>query len=212
MQRAVIYIARPWINRSIEKHLGGSYSADAIGQLIWNGWWSYNQLRKDVSRESTAGARIMVELAVVSEAFYLELLKHENSKENAIDQFNLIAWDIYERMGRLAWWITGFGSKNEFDHLRKSIMAFRSFPFGSPSYLWKDLPAEKGTVAFNCERCPVANYFKEKDLADFGFSTWCKYDYRMAELWGGKLELTNTIAGGAEVCDFKWTAKQLHLI
>ena len=207
MHRAVLFLARPWINRSIKKHLNVSYSADAIGKLIWNGWWSYGQLRKNAARENTLGARIMVELAVVSEAFYRELLKHENSKEAAIAKFNLIAWDIYEHMGKLVWWITSFGSKNDYDHLRKSIMAFRSFPFSSPSYLWKDLPAEKGTVAFNCERCPVANYFKEKDLVELGFNTWCKYDYRMAELWGGKLDLTNTIAGGAEVCDFKWITK-----
>lgn len=204
MHRTVIFLVRPWINRSIKKHLGSNYSTDTIGELIWNGWWSYDRLRMDPIKEKTLGARIMVELAVVSEAFFRELLKHENSKEAAIDRFNLIAWDIYERMGRLAWWITGFTAKDDHDHLRKSIMAFRSFPFSSPSYLWKDMPAEKGTVAFNCERCPVANYFKERNMAELGFNTWCKYDYRMAELWGGRLELTNTIAGGAEVCDFKW--------
>ena len=83
MHRAVLFLARPWINRSIKKHLNVSYSADAIGKLIWNGWWSYGQLRKNAARENTLGARIMVELAVVSEAFYRELLKHENSKEAA---------------------------------------------------------------------------------------------------------------------------------
>lgn len=208
MHRFIIIASKPILNRAIRKHLVGRYSALQTKNLVASGWRSYRSLRKAAPRETTFGARIMVELAVVSEAFYLELLRIENDHDKAIELFNKVAWDIYEMMGKTAWSITGIWSNGSHDHLRKAIMAFRKFPFGSPSYKWKDLPGQQNEVRFNCERCPVATYFKGKGLAEVGYSTWCQYDYRMAELWGGKLELTNTIAGGAEVCDFKWTSKQ----
>lgn len=206
MHRVVLLIARPVLNRSIRRFTGNRYSQEQRRSLIQDGWRAYDKLRVHAPIESTVGARIMVELAVLSDAFYHELVKLEGSSEDAIEVFNQIAWDIYQKMGKIAWFLTGIRSNGEYEHLRNSIMAFRRFPFSSPSYGWKDLPGEKNEVVFNCTRCPVANYFKSKGLADLGYNTWCKYDYRLAELWGGKLELTNTIAGGADECDFKWTS------
>lgn len=203
----MVFLAKPWINRTIRKRLSERHSSEFIEELIWNSWWSYDRLRTSIDRETTLGGRIMVELAVLSEAFYTELLRRVRSKNEAIELFNSIAWGVYEMMGRLTWAFTGVGAKGNHDRLRKAIMAFRKFPFSSPSYRWRDIPAKENEVRFNCERCPVAEYFKGRGLADVGYRTWCQYDYRMAELWGGRLELTNTIAGGGDVCDFKWISK-----
>jgi ubiquinone biosynthesis protein len=54
------------------------------------------------------------------------------------------------------------------------------------------------------QRCPVADFFRSEGAADVCAGTWCTQDFALAELWGGALELTGTLAGGAERCDFRF--------
>jgi len=63
-----------------------------------------------------------------------------------------------------------------------------------------------GVAAFNCLKCPVAEYFRSHHLSELCVNTWCKLDYPLARQWGAELERTGTIAGGAPVCDFRWHA------
>lgn len=203
MHRLIIQLFRPFINASAKKALIRHFEKNAARTMLKKAWMEYAILKKEVPLEQNFGARIMVGLAVVSEAFYHQLLR-KAGEQQAYRIFNEIAWNIYSKMGGLAYRLTGFTSKNKYDHLLKATRLFRTFPFSSTSYRWKDLPSEPGVVAFNCERCPVANYFKSRGNAQLGFNTWCQLDFRLAKLWGGTLSLTNTIAGGAEVCDFRW--------
>lgn len=203
MHRLIIRLLRPFINASAKKALMRHFDTNDARLILKNAWVEYAILKTEVPIEQNFGARIMVELAVVSEAFYQQLFLKAGGQQ-AYRIFNEIAWDIYSKMGGVAYRLTGFTSKNKYDHLLKATQLFRTFPFSSPSYRWKDLPSKLGVVAFNCERCPVANYFKSRGNDQLGFNTWCQLDFRLAKLWGGTLSLTNTIAGGAEVCDFRW--------
>jgi ubiquinone biosynthesis protein len=203
MHNLIIKLMKPFINSSAKKVLRQHFDKSTVQVLLKNAWAEYAKLKTEVLPEQNFGARIMVGLAVVSEAFYKQLSGKVEAKE-AYVLFNEIAWEIYSKMGGFTYRLTGLISRNKYDHLLKATQLFRAFPFSSPSYQWKDLPGEPGVVAFNCERCPVANYFKSKGNAALGFNTWCQLDYKLAKLWGGNLKLTNTIAGGAEVCDFRW--------
>lgn len=203
MHHLIIQLLKPFINSSAKKVLRQHFDKKTVQVLLKNAWAEYACLKKEVRPEQNFGARIMVELAVISETFFRQLAE-KMSEQEAYRIFNEIAWGIYSKMGKTAYRLTGLTSKNKYDHLLKATRLFRTFPFSSPSYQWKDLPAEPGVVAFDCERCPVANYFKNSGNAPLGFNTWCQLDYRLANLWGGTLALTNTIAGGAAVCDFKW--------
>ncbi len=203
MHHLIIQLLKPFINASAKKVLMRQFNKNAVRTMLKNAWADYASLKNGVHMEPNFGAKIMVGLAVVSEAFYQQL-SQKTGAQKAYRIFNEIAWDIYSKMGGFTYRLTGMFSKNKYDHLLKATQLFRAFPFSSPSYQWKDLPGEPGVVAFNCERCPVANYFKSRGDAALGFNTWCKLDYKLAKLWGGDLTLTNTIAGGAEVCDFRW--------
>lgn len=207
MHHLIVQLLKPFINASAKKTLMQHFDKNAVRAILKTAWVEYAILKKEVSPEQNFGARIMVGLAIVSEAFYRQLLQ-KAGVQKAYQIFNEIAWDIYSKMGGLAYWFTGLTSKNKYDHLLKATRVFRSFPFSSPSYKWRDLPSEPGVVAFNCERCPVANHFKSRGNAQLGFNTWCQLDFRLAKLWGGTLSLTNTIAGGAEVCDFRWEVEE----
>jgi L-2-amino-thiazoline-4-carboxylic acid hydrolase len=205
MHNIIISLMKPFINASARRVLTPRFTAGIANAMLNSAWREYRILRKEPPREQNFGARIMVGLAVVSEAFFRQLAG-KVSEQEAWRIFNEIAWAIYSKMGRAAYRLTGLASKNKYQRLLNATRLFRAFPFSSPSYRWNDLPAEPGMVAFNCERCPVANYFKMRKNAPLGKNTWCQLDYDLAKLWGGSLALTNTLAGGAEVCDFRWKA------
>ncbi len=89
--------------------------------------------------------------------------------------------------------------------MRLATQIFRSFPFSLPGYIWQDLPSDEQTVAFDCQKCPVGEFFQNKGEAELCVNTWCNLDFVLASKWGGTLTRTNTIAGGGKVCDFRWT-------
>ena len=61
-----------------------------------------------------------------------------------------------------------------------------------------------GSVAFDCTKCPVAEFFGQPDASELCVQTFCRLDFPLAEKWGGKLKRNGTIASGAPVCDFRW--------
>ena len=85
---------------------------------------------------------------------------------------------------------------------------FRSFPFGSPSYEWREAESTDGAVAFDCVKCPVAEFFASRDASELCVSTFCRLDFPLAETWGGQLVRSGTIASGADRCDFRWRPQQ----
>jgi hypothetical protein len=42
--------------------------------------------------------------------------------------------------------------------------------------------------------------------SDLCIETWCNLDFPLAEMWGGRLERTQTLAAGCEHCDFRFKA------
>ena len=100
--------------------------------------------------------------------------------------------------------IAGIFSDNPIKKMELATQIFRMFPFTPPDYGWEDINSDKNTIAFNCTRCHVAEYFKKFELGDVCYHTWCKLDFPLAEQWGGQLKRTTTIAIGADQCDFRW--------
>lgn len=103
-----------------------------------------------------------------------------------------------------SWRLAGLGNREGHSKLLKATQLFRAFPFNSPSFSWEDVQTNNKVVGFNCTKCPVAEYFKERNMSSFCVKTWCKLDYPLAELWDSKLERSGSIASGAEICDFRW--------
>lgn len=110
-------------------------------------------------------------------------------------------WEVYQKWGTASRFISLAKSRDRSDRLRTSIRLFLRFPFNPPSYEREDI---SGTpeVAFNITRYPVADYFSSRGLSKLCVATWCNQDFALAEMWGGKLIRTKTIAGGSPRCDF----------
>lgn len=191
-----------------KKVLSAHFSKEEINEILSGYWKRYLKLKTDVPILPTIGGSVAVHLAAMSTAFYEELIARKISEKETTQIFYEIAWKVYIKMGKFSWWIAGFGNREGQSRLLKATQLFRAFPFNSPSYKWEDVQTNDKVVGFNCTKCPVAEYFKEKNMSDFCTNTWCKLDYPLAELWDSKLERTGSIASGAEICDFRWIVNE----
>lgn len=189
-----------------KKVLSQHYKTEEVKEILYDYWQRYLKLKPEISTQPTLGGTLMVHLAAMSTAFYMELTSKGQTKEAATKLFYNIAWKVYVKMGKLSWWLSGRGSR--YQHLLKATKLFRRFPFNSPSYGWQDVETTSNVVCFNCVKCPVAEYFQSKGLSEFCVASWCALDYPLADMWNAKLERTGSIAGGAEICDFRWILKE----
>ena len=74
--------------------------------------------------------------------------------------------------------------------------------FTEPSYHHRRVPVSGGD-GFDMLRCPIADYLKSQDASDLCVTAFCSLDFGIFELIGLHLERSGTIAGGAELCDFR---------
>lgn len=204
MLRIVLFWFKIKAAQAARKVLSPNFSKVEIKSILNSYWSRYRILQKHIENEPTFGGTVMVHLAAMSTAFYQELTTRGSSAAKTTQYFYEIAWKVYKIMGRLSWNMTKLKYQNKAKRLKYATELFRTFPFGSPSYQWKDIAQADNSVCFNCTKCPVADYFEAKGLSEFCVKTWCALDLPLAEMWNAKLERTNSIAGGAKECDFKW--------
>jgi ubiquinone biosynthesis protein len=108
---------------------------------------------------------------------------------------------VYEKAGVLPNFIARVLTRDPNKRLRIAARLFKGYPFNTPGYIYERVSSNDGMV-FEIFRCPVAKYFAGQDAADLCVSAWCSQAYGLAEMWGGQLEQTRTLAGGHDRCDF----------
>lgn len=204
MIRIILYWFKTKASNAAKNVLSPEFDKETIKVILKGYFARYRQLRKAIGREPTLGGTVMVHLAAMSTAFYQELTARGIGEAKTTHYFYDIAWKIYEIMGRFTWKIAGLRYQNRAKRMAYATKLFRTFPFDSPSYYWENIPQADESVRFNCTKCPVAEYFETKGLSEFCVKTWCALDAPLAKMWNAHLERTNSIAGGAKVCDFKW--------
>jgi hypothetical protein len=132
------------------------------------------------------------------------LLRHGVSAAESHRLIYDIGWRIYVQMGEPPLFLASAFTRDPQKRLKLATDLFRAFPFGAPSYEWRDVPTVDGVIAFDCTKCPVAEFFGSHDASELCVQTWCRLDFPLAEKWGGRLQRTGTIAAGAAKCDFRW--------
>jgi len=75
--------------------------------------------------------------------------------------------------------------------------------FFTPPFEHQHLPSDTG-VAFDVTVCPLADYFKEQGVLELTEYAACNPDSCLERALGIKLVRSQTIAKGAEYCDFRW--------
>lgn len=181
----------------------GRFTKDEVDDLLHQTWQRYDALAADAPMEAdyTFGNRMNVQLACLTYAA-LEVFQEAGiPRAYAVELIADLAWKIYEKWGAIPTLLARMLGRRGVERMRFSVNAFLRFPFSPPAYRMEHLPAPDGS-RFDVVRCPIALYFREKQAADLCKAAWCDLDYGLAELWGGRLERTQTIAAGCDHCDF----------
>jgi ubiquinone biosynthesis protein len=184
--------------------LGATVVADAVDAVLCEAWDRYYELEPTVPVESTLGAVFTTHLAAATLAIHETLVRHGFLADESYRLIYDIGWRFYTQMGEPPLLLAGAFTRTPGKRLRLATDLFRTFPFGSPGYGWRDVQSDEGVVAFDCTRCPVAEFFAKHATSELCVRTWCKLDFPLAEKWGGQLERSGTIAMGATHCDFRW--------
>ncbi len=180
-----------------------------IRHLLVRTWTLYPTHLGSVDRRLALGVgpALVLRLAACTSALHDALLEHGATHEGAIQIAAEVGWAVYRQMGRIPWLLSGLISRNPAKRLSISTQIFRRFPFGPSAYGWETKPSPAGVVAFNCVRCPVAEYFAAGKLSDLCVATFCALDFPLAHDWGAELQRNSSIAAGAPICDFRWHVK-----
>jgi hypothetical protein len=135
-------------------------------------------------------------------ALYQAVQEHGMSQDEAGELVEAIGVDVYQpvadafsRLSRLrsakretrAKWLFG-----------KITRYFFTAPFNH-----RHLPSAAG-VSFDVTLCPFADYYKDQRVPELTPHAACNLDYCLARALGVELVRTQTIADGAEYCDFRW--------
>lgn len=192
------------VERHAEAALKTTPLAGSVSDLMKQTWDRYYDLEPSVAIQPTLGAVFSTHAAALILAMHETLLRHGVAAAESHRLIYDIGWSIYRQMAEPPLLIASAFTRDPRKRLQLATDLFRSFPFGSPSYQWRDVPSTDGAVAFDCVKCPVAEFFASQDASELCVQTFCRLDFPLAQAWGGTLIRTGTIASGAERCDFRW--------
>jgi len=192
------------LERHAEVVLKTTPLAGSVSDLMRQTWDRYYQIEASVVVQPTLGAVFTTHAAALVLGMHETLLQHGVSASESHRLIYDIGWSVYRQMAEPPLLIASAFTRDPRKRLKLATDLFRSFPFGAPSYQWRDVSSADGAVAFDCEKCPVAEFFASHNASELCVQTFCRLDFPLAETWGGQLERTGTIASGAERCDFRW--------
>ncbi len=192
----------------LESHAKAVLKPTPLGEqaddLLKQAWHRYYELEPSVALQPTLGAVFTTHLAVATLAIHDTLLRHGVSADDSHRIIHDIGWRFYTEMGEPPLLVASAFTRDPGKRLRLATDLFRNFPFGAPSYQWRDVLSTDGTIGFDCIKCPVAEFFDKHGASELCVKTWCELDFPLAHKWGGQLQRSGTIASGARCCDFRW--------
>ena len=192
------------IERHAEVVLKTTPLAGSVSDLMQQAWDRYYEIEPSVAVQPTLGAVFSTHAAALVLEMHQTLLRHGVTAADSHRLVYDIGWSVYRQMAEPPLLIASAFTRDPRKRLKLATDLFRSFPFGSPSYGWRDVSSPDGAIAFDCVKCPVAEFFASQNASELCVQTFCRLDFPLAETWGGQLKRTGTIASGAQLCDFRW--------
>ena len=192
------------VERHAEAALKSTPLAVSVSDLMNQTWARYYELEPTVAIQPTLGAVFSTHAAALILAMHETLLRHGVAAAQSHRLIYDIGWSVYRQMAEPPLLLASAFTRDPRKRLKLATDLFRSFPFGSPSYGWRDVSSPDGAIAFDCVKCPVAEFFASHNASELCVQTFCRLDFPLAQTWGGQLERSGTIASGAERCDFRW--------
>lgn len=201
-------ILRPFVRVGMQ----GSLSSGELKQLLTTTQCTFVELEQSLPNEPTLGAQLMTRLAAITVGLFHGFQSIGFGQEEARQKTSQVTWHIYEKLVSPFWFFTALFSSRQIQRVRRVMDIFMRFPYAAPGYQMAYVSAEEGTVAFDVRGCPAADFFHQQGLSQLCQSTFCDLDYPLADKWGVSLERTQTLAGGARFCDFRFRSIDTNII
>ena len=128
--------------------------------------------------------------------------EHDMSQAEAGEFVETIMLEVYQPVPAAMFILSRFGSAKRETRVKWLLGIITRYFFTSPFH-HRYLPSKTG-VAFDVTVCPLAVYFKEQGVPEYAAHAACNLDYCQAREYGIALDRSQTIANGAEYCDFRW--------
>ena len=169
---------------------------------VWHSTRAWqSRLAPNRPRHSTP-VNLMMRYMEWSCALYRALQEHGMSQAKAHGLVETIMLDVFRPVAAAFFKLSRLRSAKRETRVKWLLVMLTRYFFSAP-FVHRHLPAATG-VSFDVTVCPFADYFKEQGVPELTQHAVCSIDYCQARAYGVDLVRTQTIADGAEYCDFRW--------
>ncbi|MEO1205254.1 MAG: L-2-amino-thiazoline-4-carboxylic acid hydrolase [Pseudomonadota bacterium] len=171
---------------------------------IWRATCKWQSRLAPSRPRHSASVNLMMRHMEWSCALYQALKDHGMNQDEAGTLIEVIAMDDY-RPVPTTWSRFAKLRSNKPETRVKWILGLITQYFFTAPFVHRHLQAEAGVaVAFDVTVCPLASYFKDQGVPELTPHAACNIDHCLADAFNVELVRTQTIADGAEYCDFRW--------
>lgn len=205
----LVYLPRIAFRRAAQAQLGACLPA-ATAAAVWARTLNvHSELQRTRVRHSP-GVNLLLRYMQWDCALYRALQEQSIGPQQAGEWIEQINWQIFAPASAMAFKLSRLRSRRLQVRIKCLLDALFSLVFTRP-FRRSNLPAVAG-VAFDVQVCPLASYLREQGAPELTHFAACSLDYRMASDWGVTLQRTQTLAGGAAYCDFRFSVPPAQLI
>ena len=171
---------------------------------IWRSTCKWQSRLAPSRPRHSASVNFMIRHMEWSCALYRALKDHGMGQDKAGALVETIAMDDYQPVPATWSTLSRLRSSQRATRIKWVLGLVTRYFFSSP-FVHRHLPAETGiAVAFDVTQCPLADYFRDQGVPELTPHAACNLDHCLARAFDVELVRTQTIADGAEYCDFRW--------
>jgi hypothetical protein len=195
---------RPVAESSARRVLAERLDETTVDAVLSDAWARYRALEPEIPDEHTIGAGVMVHLSAWVIGIYRALVAAGLNEAEAREWTARANWPIYQEVAAPAWKLAGLGSTTPLERARRTMRLFFCFPYAAPGYAVEEVDAGDACFGFDVHRCAMADFFAAQGLEELCQKACCDLDFPLADSWGTRLEVRQTISRGANRCTFRF--------
>lgn len=205
----LVYLPRIAFRRAAQTQLSACLQA-ATAAAVWARTLEIQGELQRTRVSHSPGVNLLLRYMQWDYALYRALQEQGIGQQQAGEWIEQINWQIFAPASAMAFKVSRLRSRRLQARIQWLLDALFSLVFTRP-FRRSNLPAASG-VAFDVQVCPLASYLREQGAPELTHFAACSLDYRMASDWGVTLRRTQTLAGGAAYCDFRFSVPPVQLI
>ncbi|MDJ0769647.1 MAG: L-2-amino-thiazoline-4-carboxylic acid hydrolase [Ilumatobacter sp.] len=197
----LFYIPGVAYRRTAQRHFSLRFP-DRSGDL-WDSSRAWQSRLAPSRPRHSASVNLMMRHMEWGCALYRALQDDGVDRAEAGSLVESIMSDVYRPVPSVLYKISRLRSSRHATRVEWLLLRVISRRVFSAPFVHRYLDSDDG-VAWDVTCCPFADYFVEQGVPELTPHAACNLDHRAAEAIGVELVRTQTIAEGAEHCDFRW--------